>query len=180
MTTAELQRNIDSHLKVSGDNGRFRITAANEGMLWAAKEDSHLHEEEDNKNPIGNVIEVEGLQKYTFKIEKVNKEHKLRVTIEDRINRYSMQFDRPRKDKDNEFIIRGEGEQGMFSKGPALRMELVHSESKDTPSALKILADKGNMLKGKKDVFHDDILISDIDANRLKKYFKENFVASSK
>ena len=36
------------------------------------------------------------------------------------------------------------------------------------------------MLKGKKDVFHDDILISDIDANRLKKYFQENFVASRK
>ena len=76
------------------------------------------------------------------------------------------------------FVVREE--QGMFSKGPALKMELVHSESKDTPSALKILADKGNILKGKKDVFHDDILISDIDANRLKKYFRENFVASSK
>jgi hypothetical protein len=45
MTTSELQRNIDSHLKVSGDNGRFRITVANEGMLWTAKEDSHLHGE---------------------------------------------------------------------------------------------------------------------------------------
>jgi len=180
MTTAELQRNIDSHLKVSGDNGRFRITVANEGMLWAPKEDSHLHKNEDNKNPIGNIIEVDGLQKYTFKIEKDDKEHKLRVTIEDRINRYSMQFDRPHNDKDNESIIRGDGEQGMFSRGPALKMELVHSESKDTPSALKILADKGNMLKGKKDVFHDDILISDIDANRLKKYFQENFVAGSK
>jgi hypothetical protein len=33
MTTSELQTNIDSHLKVSGDNGRFRITVANEGML---------------------------------------------------------------------------------------------------------------------------------------------------
>ncbi len=180
MTTAELQRNIDSHLKVSGDNGRFRITVANEGMLWAAKEDSHLHEEENNKDPIGSVIEVEGLQKYTFKIEKDSKVDKLGVIIEDRINRYSMQFDRPRKDKGNEFIIRGEGEQGTFSKGPALKMELVHSGSKGTPSALKILADKGNILKGKKDVFHDDILISDFDANRLKKYFQENFVASSK
>ena len=180
MTTAELQRNIDSHLKVSGDNGRFRITVANEGMLWAAKEDSHLHEEENNKDPIGRVIEVEGLQKYTFKIEKDSKVDKLRVIIEDRINRYSMQFDRPHKDKSNEFIIRGEGEQGTFSKGPALRMELVHSESKDTPSALKILADKGNILKGKKDVFHDDILVSDFDANRLKKYFQENFVVSTK
>jgi phosphoribosyl 1,2-cyclic phosphodiesterase len=180
MTTAELQRNIDSHLKVSGDNGRFRITVANEGMLWAAKEDSHLHEEENNKDPIGRVIEVEGLQKYTFKIEKDSKVDKLRVIIEDRINRYSMQFDRPHIDKGNEFIIRGEGEQGTFSKGPALRMELVHSESKGTPSALKILADKGNILKGKKDVFHDDILVSDFDANRLKKYFQENFVARSK
>ena len=45
MTTSELQRNIDSNLKVSGDNGRFRITVANEGMLWTAKEDSHLHGE---------------------------------------------------------------------------------------------------------------------------------------
>jgi phosphoribosyl 1,2-cyclic phosphodiesterase len=180
MTTAELQRNIDSHLKVSGDNGRFRITVANEGMLWAVKEDSHLHEEENNKDPIGRVIEVEGLQKYTFKIEKDSKVDKLRVIIEDRINRYSMQFDRPHNDKGNEFIIRGEGEQGTFSKGPALRMELVHSESKGTPSALKILADKGNILKGKKDVFHDDILVSDFDANRLKKYFQENFVAGSK
>jgi len=180
MTTAELQRNIDSHLKVSGDNGRFRITVANEGMLWAAKEDSHLHEEENNKDPIGSVIEVEGLQKYTFKIEKDSKVDKLRVMIEDRINRYSMQFDRPHKDKGNELIIRGEGEQGTFSKGPALKMELVHSESKGTPSVLKILADKGNILKGKKDVFHDDILLSDFDANRLKKYFQENFVASSK
>ncbi|MFZ0894116.1 MAG: MBL fold metallo-hydrolase [Candidatus Nitrosopolaris sp.] len=180
MTTVELQRNIDSHLKVSGDNGRFRITVANEGMLWAAKEDLHLHEEENNKDPIGRVIEVEGLQKYTFKIEKDSKVDKLRVIIEDRINRYSMQFDRPHIDKGNEFIIRGEGEQGTFSKGPALRMELVHSESKGTPSALKILADKGNILKGKKDVFHDDILVSDFDANRLKKYFQENFVARSK
>ncbi|MFZ0511258.1 MAG: MBL fold metallo-hydrolase [Candidatus Nitrosopolaris sp.] len=178
MTASELQRNIDSHLKVSGDNGRFRITVANEGMLWTAKEDSQLNEE--NNNPIGNVIEVEGLEKYTFKIEKDGTEHKLRVTIEDRINRHTMQFDKPHKDKNSEFIIRGQGEQGVFSRGPALKMELVHSESKDTPAALKIWVDKGKILKGKKDVFHDDILISDYDANRLEKYFQENFVASSK
>lgn len=179
MTTAELQRNIDSHLKVSGDEGRFKIMVGKEGTLWTDKETAKYSYDVENK-PVGNVIEVESLEKYTFKIEKDSKVDKLRVIVEDRIKRYSMQFDRPHKDKNNEFIIRGEGEQGMFSKGPALRMELVHSESKDTPSALKILADKGNILKGKKDVFHDDILISDIDANRLKKYFKENFVASSK
>ncbi len=179
MTTDELQKIIDSHLMISGDEGRFRIVVGNEGILWTAKE-AAKYSYDDEKKPIGNIIEVEGLQKYTFKIEKDSKEHKLRVTIEDRINRHSMQFDRPRKDKDNKFIIRGEGEQGMLSRGPTLKMELVHSESKDIPAALKIWAHKGTILKGKKDVFHDDILISDIDANRLKKYFQENFVASSK
>ena len=116
MTAPELQRNIDSHLKVSGDNGRFRITVANEGMLWTAKEDSHL-DEENNNNPMGNVIEVEGLEKYTFKIVNDSKEHKLKVTIKDRINRHTMQFDKPHKDKNSEFIIRGQGEQGVFSRG---------------------------------------------------------------
>lgn len=155
-----------------------RIMVGKEVMLWTAKKTGEYSSDYESK-PIGSVIEVEGLQKYTFKIEKDTKADKLRVIIEDRINRYSMQFDRPHKDKNNEFIIRGEGEQGTFSKGPVLRMELVHSESRGTPSALKILADKGNILKGKKDVFHDDILISDADANRLKRYFQENFVASS-
>jgi hypothetical protein len=128
---------------------------------------------EENNDPIGNVIEVEGLEKYTFKIENDSKEHKLRVTIEDRINRHTMQFDKPHKDKNSEFIIRGQGEQGIFSRGP-LKMELVHSESKDNPTMLKILVDKGKILKGKKDVFHDDILISDYDASRLEKFFQEN------
>ena len=91
------------------------------------------------------------------------------------IARHTMQFDKPHKDKNSEFIIRGQGEQGVFSRGPALKMELVHSESKDSPAALKILVDKGKMLVGKKDVFHDDILISDFDANRLEKFFQENF-----
>jgi hypothetical protein len=86
-----------------------------------------------------------------------------------------MQFDRPHKDKDNEFVIRGEGEQSAFSRGPVLKMELVHPESKDNPASLKIWAHKGKILKGEKDVFRDDILISDFDANRLKKYFQENF-----
>ena len=135
----------------------------------------HTCDEENNNNPIGSVIEVEGLEKYTFKIEKDSKENKLKVTIEDRINRHTMQFDKPHKDKNSDFIIRGQGEQGVFSRGPALKMELVHSESKDTPTALKILVDKGKILKGKKDVFHDDILISDYDANRLEKFFQENF-----
>jgi hypothetical protein len=119
------------------------------------------------------VIQVEGLEKYTFKIENDSKEHKLKLTIEDTINRHTMQFDKPHKDKNSEFIIRGEAEQGVFSRGPALKMELVHSESKDTPAALNVWAYKDKTLIGKKDVFHDDILISDYDANRLEKYFRK-------
>ena len=84
-----------------------------------------------------------------------------------------MQFDKPHKDKNSEFIIRGQGEQGVFSRGPALKMELVHSESKDTPTALKIEVDKGKILNGKK-LFHDYILIYDYDASRLEKYFQES------
>ena len=38
MTIVELQKNVDSHLGISGDNGRFRITVAKEGMIWTAKE----------------------------------------------------------------------------------------------------------------------------------------------
>jgi phosphoribosyl 1,2-cyclic phosphodiesterase len=56
--------------RLSGDERRFRITVGKEGFIWTFKEIA------DNENkPIGNVIEVEGLQKYTFKIEKDNKEH---------------------------------------------------------------------------------------------------------
>ena len=38
MTTDELQRVIDEHLRVTGDNGKFRITVAKEGMIWTEKE----------------------------------------------------------------------------------------------------------------------------------------------
>lgn len=171
MATTELQKVIDSHLMISGDEGKFRIIVGKEGITWTPKEAPY----DDEKRPIGNIIEVEGLQKYTFKIEKDSKQNKLRVTIEDRINRYTMQFDRPHMDKDNEFVIRGEGEQIAFARGPALKMELVHPESKDNPATLKIWAHKAKLLKGEKDVFRDDLLISDFDANRLKKYFQENF-----
>jgi hypothetical protein len=38
MTTAELQKNVDSHLGPSGDNGGFIITVAKEGMIWTDNE----------------------------------------------------------------------------------------------------------------------------------------------
>ena len=38
MTSEELQRIIDSHLQLTGDNGKFKITVAKEGMVWKTKE----------------------------------------------------------------------------------------------------------------------------------------------
>jgi phosphoribosyl 1,2-cyclic phosphodiesterase len=171
MTTVELQKNVDSHLRISGDSGRLKITVAKEGTIWVPKEHSY-----DENIPIGNVIEMEGLEPYVCKIEKQNKEDKLKLEIEDRINRYILRFDRPRRDKNNDQLIHGAGETGMLARGPELKMELVTPSSHGEGSAaLKISA-----FKGKKHVFHDDILISDMDAQRLKKYFQENFVISLK
>lgn len=169
MTTAELQKNVDSHLGVSGDNGRFRITVAKEGMIWAAKESPKYS---DNENvPIGNVIEIEGLQEFVCRIEKPNREDKLKISVEDRINRYNMQFDRPRKDKNNYQLLHAAAEKGMLARGPELAMELVTPPSPEKePFVLKIRA-----VKGKKYAFSGDILINDTDARRLKKYFQENF-----
>lgn len=167
MTTAELQKNIDSHLGISGGDGRFKITVAKEGMVWIAKESQeYLHDDENI--PIGNVIEIEGLDQYVCKIEKQNKENKLKLEIEDRINRYTLQFDRPKRDKNNDQLVYGAAEIGMLSRGPELRMEL--SQEKEG-TALKIRA-----FKGKKYVFRDDILVKDADARRLKKYFQENLL----
>ncbi len=169
MTTDELQKNVDSHLRISGGNGRFKITVAKEGMIWTPKES--LKYSYDENIAIGNVIEIEALEKYVSKIEKQNKEDKLKISIEDRINRYDMQFNSPRKDKSNDQLIHASGEKGMLARGPELTMELVTRQSNERePATLKIRA-----FKGKKYVFRDDILINDIDALRLKKYFQENF-----
>jgi trehalose-6-phosphate synthase len=57
----------------------------------------------------------------------------------------------------------------MLSRGPGLRMQLVTEQGTEN-AVLKISA-----FKGKKYVFHDDILINNTDAQKLKKYFEENF-----
>jgi hypothetical protein len=119
--------------------------------------------------PIGNVIQIDGLNRYVCKIEKLNKENKLKIEIEDQINRYTLQFDRPKRDKNNDQLVYGSSEIAMLSRGPELRMELVTEEGKEN-AVLKI-----SSFKGKKYVFHDDILISGMDAQKLKKYFQENF-----
>ena len=64
----------------------------------------------------------------------------------------------------------------MMAKGPQLRMEVVPSESQKESSTIKIRVSKGS----KKDVFKDDIYVNNTDAQRLRRYIKENFVAGTK
>jgi phosphoribosyl 1,2-cyclic phosphodiesterase len=169
MTTTELQKTVDSHLAVSGDSGRFKITVAKEGMIWSPKETPKYSHDENV--PIGNFIAIDGLNQYVCKIEKLNKENKLKIEIEDRINRYTLQFDRPKRDKNNDQLVHGSPEIAMLSRGPQLRMELVTpSEQGKENAVLKISA-----FKGKKYLFNDDILVNNTDAQKLKQYFQENF-----
>jgi phosphoribosyl 1,2-cyclic phosphodiesterase len=175
MTTDELQRVIDEHLRVTGDNGKFRITVAKEGMIWTEKEGQQQNQPYDENTPIGKVLEIESLQKYILKIENENKDDRLKLEIEDRINRFNLEFAAPRRDKNNDDIILGQGVRGMMAKGPELRMEIVPSKSQEEACVIKI-----RVARGKKNVFQDDIFVSNSDAQRLKKYIKENFDAAAK
>jgi phosphoribosyl 1,2-cyclic phosphodiesterase len=178
MTTDELQSMIDEHLQVTGDNGKFRITVAKEGMVWTAKEEQQQQRQgyDGESAPVGKVLEIESLQKYILKIENMDRDHKLKLMIEDRVNRFNFEFVRPTKDGNgNDDILYAQGEKGMMAKGPQLRMEIVPSESQNESSTIKI-----RVSRGKKDVFKDDIYVSNTDAQRLRRYIKENFVAGTK
>jgi phosphoribosyl 1,2-cyclic phosphodiesterase len=163
----ELQRTIDSHLRLTGAEGKFRITVAKEGMIWTPKEEA-IGQGYDKMVPIGRVLEIESLDRYVLKIEKDERNDKMMLVIEDRVNRYNMIFEKPYKDRDNEGMLHALGESGTFSKGPELVMELSMGTS--SVPTLKIDA-----FKGRKSVFKDDVLINDNDALRFKQYIQENF-----
>jgi hypothetical protein len=61
-----------------------------------------------------------------------------------------------------------------MTKGPELKVEIVPSQSDEAASTVKIRA-----FRGKKNVFKDDILVSNFEAQRLKRFIKENFGLSS-
>lgn len=169
MSSAELQRTIDSHLKISGAQGKFRITVAKEGMIWTRQESENLQPTTSDKVKleIGSSIEIESLERYVLKVKNDDKIGKLRVVIEDSINRYDMVFESPKleKDKDNNYTLYALGEKGMLAKGPDLVSELV----KDL-SVLKIYVSKG-----RKTIFHDDILLGKNEMNKFEQYLILNF-----
>lgn len=169
MSSAELQSTIDSHLKISGAQGKFRIIVAEEGMIWTRQGNENLQPTTSDKvePEIGSSIEIESLERYVLKVENDDKIGKLRLVIEDSINRYDMVFENPKleKGKDNNYTLYALGEKGMLAKGPDLVSELV----KDL-SVLKIY-----VTKGRKTIFHDDILLGKSEMNRFEQYLILNF-----
>lgn len=180
MTTDELQKVIDSNLKIISSEGRFRVTVAREGMIWDSKVSASQIEEkmiekeqESSEQNTLQFVEIESLQNYVFKIEGEPKADKLKVMIEDAVNRYNLEFDRPRRvestnDSESEVIV-AQGVKRMLAKGPDLRIEIAPRSENEY--IIKARASKGK----KKNVFNDEILISSTDAERLKKYIQENF-----
>ena len=176
MTTEGLQKTIDSHLRLSGSGGKFKIKVATEGMVWTSKDKEQLQQLSeqslyDNKSPIGNVLSIESLQKYVLSIEKDTKNDKLKLMIEDRVNRYDLVFDKPHKDSNNENMLYAQGEKGMMARGAQLKLEILDMNEPPYDNA----AIRVNVSKGKKTTFSDDIIIGKIDAIRLRKYIRENF-----
>jgi hypothetical protein len=203
MTSDELQETIDSYLKITGNDGKFKITVAREGMLWTDKdnipmsmsipnttghEESNLGksqtEQSSSNSPeeSNNMLELEALQKYVMRIEKENKENKVKLTIEDKINRYDLRFVRPHKEitkgnasasKEENYILAAEGEKGMLAKGPALHME-TSAKLNDSGDQEAFVA-RVRAYKGKKDMFNDEIILNKIDGMKLNRFIKENF-----
>ena len=110
----------------------------------------------------------------SLRIEKERNDDKLKLMIEDRINRFNLEFDKPRivenTEGNNKDVLVAQGVKGMLAKGADLRMEII-PKTESGEYAIKIRASKGK----KKNVFNDDILVSSFDAQRLKRYIKENF-----
>jgi phosphoribosyl 1,2-cyclic phosphodiesterase len=180
MNSEELQKTIDENLRVTGREGKFKITVAKEGMVWTAKsqEEQKVEGQEQPRqlSSIGNIIEIESLQNYILRFEKEDRNDMLKLMIEDRINRFDLKFISPHIDRSNNDILYAQGEKEMFSKGPELKMEIVSSQSspeeEEASSIVRI-----NVFKGKKSIFKDDIPLSRKDTEELRRYIRENFVA---
>jgi hypothetical protein len=92
--------------------------------------------------PVGDTIEIEGLQKYIFKIENEKKVDKPKLTIED--NRYTLRFDTPRRNRNNNHLVQAAAEKGMLARRQELTVELPAQQSKEhEPTAIKVRALKG-------------------------------------
>lgn len=178
MNSEELQKTIDENLRLTGKEGKYKIIVAQEGMVWTARKDEDEGEKQARQSsqvspPIRNVLEIESLQNYVLTFEKEIKDgNVLKLIIEDRINRYDLRFINPQLDKSNNDRLYAQGEKGMFATGAEVNIEILPKESleKEENPIVRI-----HVFKKKKTVFKDDILISRRDADRLRRYIRENF-----
>src|ERR671917_1253743 len=156
LSAEELQKAIDSHLQVSGREGKFVIKVAKEGMTWSPQAVV-----EEQEGPIGPRIEVDALDQHIFSIEKMQ-DGKVAVTIEDSVNRLTIEFINPKFDGSS---LHGDGLKSMLMKGPELNLSV--SENIVTI----------NITKGKKATFVEDLQVSEKDSKRILRYLQENFTA---
>jgi hypothetical protein len=184
MNSEDLQKTIDENLRVTGREGKFKITVAKEGMVWTAKSqeeqkvEGQQQEQPRQLSSIGNVIEIESLQNYILRFEKEDRNDMLKLMIEDRINRFDLKFISPHIDRSNDNILYAQGEKEMFSKGPELKMEIVPSSS-ESLDKVETSVVRINVFKGKKSIFKDDILLSRKDTEELRRYIRQNFAVQT-
>jgi L-ascorbate metabolism protein UlaG (beta-lactamase superfamily) len=152
----ELQKAIDGNLQVTGREGKFVIKVAKEGMTWSPQ--GELEEAEGHMGPR---IEVDALDKHIFAIEKMQ-DGKVALTIEDNINSLTSEFINPKLEGSS---LRGEGTKSMMMKGPELNLSV-------SGNTVRI-----DITKGKKQVFAEDLQVSEKDSEKLLRYLQENFAA---
>ncbi|HVX03356.1 MAG TPA: MBL fold metallo-hydrolase [Nitrososphaera sp.] len=167
----ELQKAINDYLRMSGLEDKVEIKVARQGMVWRPSSDvagaaGGGGEEDSDKGPIGNKIEIEALEKYVFGIEKLP-DNKLLFVLEDSINRQENEFANPKRGNSNSDdgggSLHADAIKSMMMKGPALDLVLSGTTV------------KASIVKGKKAVFADDIRVSERDAKKLSRYIRENF-----
>jgi hypothetical protein len=159
LSTSNLQKVIDDYLQIAGENGKFVIKVAKEGMVWTSPQEEDVPEELQD-SPIGPKIEVEGLEKYLFSLEKMP-DGKLIFSVEDDINRLTSEFINPKAIAENS--LHADAIKGMLAKGPELQMTVIDG---------KVRVD---IRKGKKAMFANDIAVSENDSKKLRKYLLENY-----
>jgi hypothetical protein len=150
----ELQKAIDSHLQVSGREGKFVIKVAKEGITWTPQAEVEIEE-----GPTGPRIEVDAMDQHIFSIEKMQ-DGRVSLTIEDSINSLTSEFVNPKLQGSS---LHGDGVKSMMMKGPELNLTL-------SGNTVRI-----DITKGKKQVFAEDLQVSEKDSKKLIRYLQENF-----
>ncbi len=151
----ELQKVINDHLRVTGQEGKFAITVGRQGTVWtpAAKV--------EEEGPVGKKIEIEALEKYVFSLEKLP-DGKVALSIEDSVNRLTSEFINPRRGDDGK-SLNTDAIKSMMMKGPELHLSV-------SGSSVRL-----DVMKGKKPMFAKDVPVSEQDARKLVRYLQENF-----